>query len=157
MVRLKGGDPFVFGRGMEEVEACVAAGVPVEVVPGVTSAIAVPGAAGIPVTHRGVVQAFTVVSGHVAPGDPASTVDWKALAAVGGTLVVLMGVRTIRLIADALLAGRPARARRPSPGCRTVGPPARGTLAGVASGSDLPDVASPAVFVVGEVAAELDP
>ena len=70
VVRLKGGDPFVFGRGMEEVEACVAAGVPVEVVPGVTSAIAVPGAAGIPVTHRGVVQAFTVVSGHLPPGRP---------------------------------------------------------------------------------------
>jgi uroporphyrin-III C-methyltransferase / precorrin-2 dehydrogenase / sirohydrochlorin ferrochelatase len=156
VVRLTGGDPFVFGRGMEEVEACVAAGVPVEVVPGVTSAIAVPGAAGIPVTHRGVVQAFTVVSGHVAPGDPASTVDWKALAAVGGTLVVLMGVRTIRLVADALLAGG-LPAQTPVAGLQDGRAAVRGTLAGVASGSDLSDVGSPAVFVVGDVAGELGP
>jgi uroporphyrin-III C-methyltransferase/precorrin-2 dehydrogenase/sirohydrochlorin ferrochelatase len=156
VVRLKGGDPFVFGRGMEEVEACVAAGVPVEVVPGVTSAIAVPGAAGIPVTHRGVVQAFTVVSGHVAPGDPASTVDWKALAAVGGTLVVLMGVRTIRLIADALLAGG-LPAETAVAGLQDGRTAVRGTLGGVASGTDLADVGSPAVFVVGAVAGELGP
>ena len=71
MVRLKGGDPFVFGRGMEEVEACLAAGVPVEVVPGVTSAIAVPALAGIPVTHRGLTHEFVVVSGHLPPGTPA--------------------------------------------------------------------------------------
>src|SRR5690349_24615199 len=92
VVRLKGGDPFVFGRGMEELEACVAAGVPVEVVPGVTSAIGVLGLAGIPVTHRGLTHEFVVVSGHVPPGHPSSLVDWPALGRLRGTLVVLMGV-----------------------------------------------------------------
>ncbi len=83
VVRLKGGDPFVFGRGREEVEACLTAGVPVEVVPGVTSAISVPAAAGIPVTHRGVSQGFCVLAGHVRPGDSRSSVDWAALARSG--------------------------------------------------------------------------
>ena len=73
MVRLKGGDPFVFGRGIEEALACAAAGIPVEVVPGVTSAVAVPELAGIPVTHRGVAQEFSVVSGHLPPGHPDSS------------------------------------------------------------------------------------
>ncbi len=154
VVRLKGGDPYVFGRGMEELQDCVRAGVAVEVVPGVTSAVAVPGAAGIPLTHRGVVQAFTVVSGHVPPGDPASTVDWKALAAVGGTLVVLMGVRTIGAIAEALLAGG-LPGPTPVAGLQDGRQPVRGTLAGVAHGGDLAAVGSPAVFVVGAVAGDL--
>jgi uroporphyrin-III C-methyltransferase/precorrin-2 dehydrogenase/sirohydrochlorin ferrochelatase len=153
VVRLKGGDPYVFGRGMEELQACVAAGVPVEVVPGVTSAVAVPGAAGIPVTHRGVVQAFTVVSGHVAPGDESSTVDWKALAAVGGTLVVLMGAATMPAIASALLAGGLDPAT-PVAGLQDGADPRRSTLAEVA-GSALADVRAPAVFVVGAVAGDL--
>ena len=85
VVRLKGGDPFVFGRGMEELEACVAAGVPVEVVPGITSAIAVPALAGIPVTHRGLTHEFVVVSGHLPPGHPQSLVDWAALGRLRGT------------------------------------------------------------------------
>ncbi|WP_213453446.1 uroporphyrinogen-III C-methyltransferase [Rhizomonospora bruguierae] len=104
VVRLKGGDPYVFGRGGEEAVACAAAGVPVTVVPGVTSAIAVPAAAGIPVTHRGVAHEFVVVSGHVAPDDPASLVDWPALARLRGTLVVLMGLRHLPAIAAKLLA-----------------------------------------------------
>jgi len=103
VVRLKGGDPFVFGRGMEELEACAAAGVPVEVVPGVTSAVAVPALAGVPVTHRGLTHEFVVVSGHVPPGDPSSLVDWAALGRLRGTLVVLMGVETAPLIATALI------------------------------------------------------
>jgi uroporphyrin-III C-methyltransferase len=103
VVRLKGGDPFVFGRGMEELQACVAAGVPVEVVPGVTSAIGVPGLAGIPVTHRGLTHEFAVVSGHVPPGHPQSLVDWAALGRLRGTLVVLMGVDTAPAIAAALI------------------------------------------------------
>ena len=103
VVRLKGGDPFVFGRGMEEVEACVAAGVPVEVVPGVTSAIAVPGLAGVPVTHRGLTHEFVVVSGHLPPGHPQSLVDWPAIARLRGTVVVLMGVDTAPAIAAALV------------------------------------------------------
>jgi len=103
VVRLKGGDPFVFGRGMEELEACMAAGVPVEVVPGVTSAIAVPALAGIPVTHRGLTHEFVVVSGHLPPGHPQSLVDWAAIARLRGTVVVLMGVDTAPAIAAALV------------------------------------------------------
>lgn len=104
VVRLKGGDPFVLGRGMEEVEACAAAGIAVEVVPGVTSAIAVPGLAGIPVTHRGLAQEFVVVSGHLPPGHPDSLVDWPALGRLSGTIVVLMGVHTAGAIAAALIS-----------------------------------------------------
>ncbi|SOD74482.1 uroporphyrinogen-III C-methyltransferase [Jatrophihabitans sp. GAS493] len=106
VVRLKGGDPFVFGRGLEEVWACAAAGIRVEVVPGVTSAISLPALAGVSVTHKDVAQAFTVVSGHVPPGHPESRVDWGALARSGATLVVLMGVRSMPAIAAALLAAQ---------------------------------------------------
>lgn len=109
VVRLKGGDPFVFARGYEEVLACADAGVPVTVVPGVTSAIAVPELAGVPVTHRSVTHEFVVVSGHVAPGHPESLVNWNALAAMSGTIVLLMAVERIEQFADALLkGGRPA-------------------------------------------------
>ncbi|MGY2130047.1 uroporphyrinogen-III C-methyltransferase [Blastococcus sp. SYSU DS0617] len=104
VVRLKGGDPFVFGRGMEEVLACTAAGVPVDVVPGVTSAVGVPGIAGIPVTHRGLTHEFVVVSGHLPPGHPESLVDWSAIGRLRGTVVVLMGVETAPDIAAALVA-----------------------------------------------------
>jgi uroporphyrin-III C-methyltransferase / precorrin-2 dehydrogenase / sirohydrochlorin ferrochelatase len=109
VVRLKGGDPFVFARGYEEVIACADAGIPVTVVPGVTSAIAVPALAGVPVTHRAVAHEFVVVSGHVAPGHPESLVNWDALAAMSGTIVLLMAVERIELFAKALLeGGRPA-------------------------------------------------
>jgi len=103
VVRLKGGDPFVFGRGGEECEALLAAGVPFEVVPGVSSAIAAPAAAGIPVTMRNQASAFTVVTGHVDPTGT-STVDWEAHAATGATLVILMGVGQIASIAKRLIA-----------------------------------------------------
>jgi uroporphyrin-III C-methyltransferase/precorrin-2 dehydrogenase/sirohydrochlorin ferrochelatase len=105
VVRLKGGDPFVFGRGFEEVLACAEAGVPCSVVPGITSSISVPALAGIPVTHRGVAHEFTVVSGHVAPDHPKSLVDWDALGRMTGTLVILMGIERVGAIAAALLAG----------------------------------------------------
>ncbi|MCW2651827.1 MAG: uroporphyrinogen-III C-methyltransferase [Mycobacterium sp.] len=109
VVRLKGGDPFVFARGYEEVLACVDAGVPVTVVPGVTSAIGVPALAGVPVTHRSVTHEFVVVSGHVPPEHPESLVNWNALAAMSGTIVLLMAVERIEQFADALLrGGRPA-------------------------------------------------
>jgi uroporphyrin-III C-methyltransferase/precorrin-2 dehydrogenase/sirohydrochlorin ferrochelatase len=109
VVRLKGGDPFVFARGYEEVLACTEAGIPVTVVPGVTSAIAVPALAGVPVTHRGMTHEFVVVSGHVAPGHPESLVNWDALAAMGGTIVLLMAVERIEQFAKVLLeGGRPA-------------------------------------------------
>ncbi|MER8016373.1 uroporphyrinogen-III C-methyltransferase [Streptomyces griseoluteus] len=104
VVRLKGGDPFVFGRGMEEVQALAEAGIPCTVVPGISSSISVPAAAGIPVTHRGVAHEFTVVSGHVAPDDARSLVDWPAMARLRGTLVVLMGVDKIGKIAETLIA-----------------------------------------------------
>lgn len=104
VVRLKGGDPFVFGRGMEEAEALAEAGIPCTVVPGISSSISVPGAVGIPVTHRGVAHEFTVVSGHVAPDDERSLVDWQSLAKLRGTLVVLMGVDKIGAIAQTLVA-----------------------------------------------------
>lgn len=105
VVRLKGGDPYVFGRGFEELLACAAADVPVMVVPGVTSAFGVPAVAGVPVTHRGVAHEVVVVSGHVPPGHPTSLVDWAALAALKGTLVLLMAVERAPAITAALLAG----------------------------------------------------
>jgi len=105
VVRLKGGDPYVFGRGFEELLACAAAGVPVTVVPGVTSAFSVPALADVPVTHRGVAHEVVVVSGHVAPDDPSSLTDWSALARLRGTVVLLMAVERIDRIAEALMAG----------------------------------------------------
>lgn len=154
VVRLKGGDPFVFGRGMEEVEACAAAGIAVEVVPGVTSAVAVPELVGVPVTHRGLSQGFCVVSGHVPPGDARGSVDWAALARSGLTLVCLMAVDNLPLIAAELLRGRLA-ADTPvvcvqdggMPGQRVV----RTTVGrAVTDGSG---VQPPAVIVIGAVAA----
>lgn len=109
VVRLKGGDPFVFARGYEEVIACADAGIPVTVVPGVTSAIAVPALAGVPVTHRGLTHEFVVVSGHLAPDHPESLVNWDALAKMSGTIVLLMAVERIELFVKVLLrGGRPA-------------------------------------------------
>jgi uroporphyrinogen III methyltransferase/synthase len=104
VVRLKGGDPFVFGRGGEEAAALIAAGVPFEVVPGVTSAIAVPAAAGIPVTMRDEAQSFTVVTGHEDPTGE-HRVDWSAIARTRGTIVILMGIARIASITEGLLAG----------------------------------------------------
>lgn len=109
VVRLKGGDPFVFARGYEEVIACADAGIPVTVVPGVTSAIAVPALAGVPVTHRGLTHEFVVVSGHLTPEHPESLVNWDALAAMHGTIVLLMAVERIELFVKVLMeGGRPA-------------------------------------------------
>jgi uroporphyrin-III C-methyltransferase/precorrin-2 dehydrogenase/sirohydrochlorin ferrochelatase len=105
VVRLKGGDPYVFGRGFEEVLACVEAGIPVTVVPGITSAFAAPAVADVPVTHRGVAHEVVVVSGHVSPADPTSLTDWQALARLRGTIVIMMGVERIAEFAAALLAG----------------------------------------------------
>ena len=104
VVRLKGGDPFVFARGAEEAMALAAAGVPFEVVPGITSALAAPAAAGVPVTMRHEVFSFTVVTGHQSPGS-SNPVDWRAIAAAGGTIVVLMAAARIAGIADELMEG----------------------------------------------------
>ncbi|HEY2575880.1 MAG TPA: uroporphyrinogen-III C-methyltransferase [Streptosporangiaceae bacterium] len=154
VVRLKGGDPFVFGRGGEEVLACLRAGVPVTVVPGVSSAIAVPAAAGVPVTHRGVAQEFHVVSAHLPPGDAKSMVNWAALAASSGTLVLLMATERLQLIAAALIRhGRP-----PSTPVAVVAdgslPTQRAisaTLQTVANRVAEAGIRPPAVVVVGEV------
>ncbi|MCU1379299.1 MAG: uroporphyrinogen-III synthase/uroporphyrinogen-III C-methyltransferase [Acidimicrobiales bacterium] len=150
VVRLKGGDPFVFGRGGEEAAALAAAGVPFEVVPGITSAVAVPAYAGVPVTHRGLSTSFTVVTGHDAPWASSET-DWEAVARVGGTIVVLMGVASRGLIAERLQAGglrgdTPVVATRwgTRPDQRTV----RTTLAGLGAA----EISSPAVLVIGAVA-----
>ncbi|WP_030221763.1 uroporphyrinogen-III C-methyltransferase [Streptomyces sp. NRRL WC-3626] len=156
VVRLKGGDPYVFGRGMEELQALAEAGIPCTVVPGISSSISVPGAAGIPVTHRGVAHEFTVVSGHVAPDDERSLVDWASLAKLTGTLVVLMGVDKIGRIAETLVAhgkspdtpvalvqeGTTAAQRRVD-----------ATLATVADTVAAQEVKPPAVIVIGAVVA----
>ncbi|KOX10973.1 uroporphyrin-III C-methyltransferase [Micromonospora sp. NRRL B-16802] len=159
VVRLKGGDPYVFGRGGEELLACAAAGVPVTVVPGVTSSIAAPAAAGIPVTHRGVAHEFTVVSGHLAPDSPASLVRWDALAGLRGTLVILMGLKNLAAITATLIAhGRPpqtpaAVVQEATTGAQRV---LRSTLDTVAADAVAADVRPPAVVVVGDVVGALD-
>jgi uroporphyrin-III C-methyltransferase/precorrin-2 dehydrogenase/sirohydrochlorin ferrochelatase len=154
VVRLKGGDPFVFGRGMEEFQACVSAGVPVEVVPGVTSAIAVPALAGIPVTHRGLIHEFVVVSGHLPPGHPDSLVDWAALGRLRGTVVVLMGVDTAPAIAAALIEhGRAADTPVAiiSDGSTSTQRTIRTTLAELSRTMADEGIRPPAVWVVGQV------
>jgi uroporphyrin-III C-methyltransferase / precorrin-2 dehydrogenase / sirohydrochlorin ferrochelatase len=155
VVRLKGGDPFVFARGYEEVLACVDAGIPVTVVPGVTSAIAVPALAGIPVTHRSITHEFVVVSGHVAPGDPESLVNWNALAAMSGTIVLMMAVERIELFADALLkGGRPAETPVlvVQQGTTSAERIVRATLADAPKRIREEGVRPPAIIVIGTVA-----
>ena len=156
VVRLKGGDPFVFARGYEEVQACVDAGIPVTVVPGVTSAIGVPALAGVPVTHRAVNHEFVVVSGHLAPGHPESLVNWNALAALSGTIVLLMAVERIELFADALIkGGRPAD----TPvlvvqhGTTSAQQTLRATLADTPEKIRAEGIRPPAIIVIGPVAA----
>jgi uroporphyrin-III C-methyltransferase/precorrin-2 dehydrogenase/sirohydrochlorin ferrochelatase len=154
VARLKGGDPFVFGRGAEEVLACLRAGVPVTVVPGVTSAVGVPTSAWVPVTHRGVAQDFHVVSVHVPPGDERSSVDWEVLAGSSGTLVLLMAVERIDTVVSELLRyGRgPATpvsviADGTMPTQRTI----NSTLEQVADLVAAEGIRPPAIVVVGEV------
>ncbi|MFY9489628.1 MAG: uroporphyrinogen-III C-methyltransferase [Mycobacterium sp.] len=155
VVRLKGGDPFVFARGYEEVLACTEAGIPVTVVPGITSAIAVPALAGVPVTHRSVNHEFTVVSGHLAPDDAESLVNWDALARLSGTLVLLMAVERIELFAEVLLnGGRPARTpvlvvqHGTTPAERIL----RATLSDVPERIRTEGIRPPAIIVIGPVA-----
>jgi uroporphyrin-III C-methyltransferase / precorrin-2 dehydrogenase / sirohydrochlorin ferrochelatase len=154
VVRLKGGDPFVFGRGGEEALACVRAGVPFSVVPGVTSAVAVPAYAGIPVTHRGVTQDFAVVSAHLDPSHPGATVDWEALAQGPGTLVLLMGVAHLEEITAELIkrgrdAATPVAVIRDGtmPGQQVL----TSTLGEVAAQAARAGIRPPAVVVIGEV------
>ncbi|MET7819708.1 uroporphyrinogen-III C-methyltransferase [Micromonospora zamorensis] len=156
VVRLKGGDPYVFGRGHEEVQACTAAGVPVTVVPGVSSAFAAPALAGVPVTHRGVAHDVTVVSGHLPPGHPDSLVDWAALARARGTVVLLMAVDTIAKIASVLIE----HGRAPETPVLAVQDAGQADQRSVLARLDeigavatREDIRPPAVFVLGPVVA----
>ncbi|MFI7454978.1 uroporphyrinogen-III C-methyltransferase [Nonomuraea sp. NPDC049714] len=154
VVRLKGGDPFVFGRGGEEMIACARAGIPVLVVPGITSAVAVPAAAGVPVTHRGVSQDFHVISVHVAPDDPKSTVDWPGLARSHGTLVLMMAVERLAKVAEVLVRdGRPPETPVMVVQDGTL-PTQRAVIASLATVADRVSAAGirpPAIIVVGDV------
>jgi uroporphyrin-III C-methyltransferase len=156
VVRLKGGDNFVFGRGGEEWQACAQADIPVQIIPGVSSAIAAPALAGIPLTHRTANQGFTVITGHVRPGDPRSTIDYAALARAGTALVVMMGVGTLGAIAADLIrhgmdpetpAATVADGTMPSQ--RVV----RASLAQIDEATHAAGIRPPAVTVIGSVAA----
>jgi len=160
VVRFKGGDNFVFGRGYEEVLACREAGVPVTVIPGLSSPIAVPAVAGIPVTHRGVAHEFTVVSGHLAPGHPESLVDWSALGRLKGTVVLMMAVENAPAIAAALLDGGRAPSTPVAVVCDGTMPGQRTVLATLDTlGAELAAhaVRPPAIIVVGGVVAVAHP
>jgi uroporphyrin-III C-methyltransferase/precorrin-2 dehydrogenase/sirohydrochlorin ferrochelatase len=159
VVRLKGGDPYVFGRGFEEALACAQAGIPVTVVPGISSAFAVPAIADVPVTHRGVAHEVVVVSGHVAPDDETSLTDWSALARLRGTIVLMMGVERIAAFAEVLLAG----GRTPDTPVAVVQDGStrnqrvlRSTLDSVAGDLAKQGIRPPAVIVIGPVAALAD-
>ena len=156
VVRLKGGDPFVFARGYEEVLACADAGIPVTVVPGVTSATAVPALAGVPVTHRAVNHEFVVVSGHIAPGHPESLVNWDALAALSGTIILLMAVERIELFTEVLIKGG-RRADTPvlvvQSGTTAAERTLRATLTDAPEKIRAEGIRPPAIVVIGAVAA----
>lgn len=150
VARLKGGDPFLFGRGGEEALACQAAGIPVTVIPGISSALAVPASVGIPVTHRGVAQAVTIVTGHSADADP----DWQALARSAETLVILMGVKRSAEIAQTLLTeglspSTPICAI--SQGTHATQTVVNGDLQQMADSLVSNRVSAPAIIVVGDV------
>jgi uroporphyrinogen III methyltransferase / synthase len=152
VVRLKGGDPFVFGRGSEEAQALNDASVLFEVVPGVTAGIAAPAYAGIPVTHRGIATSVTFVTGHEDPAKPGTQTNWAALAKTGGTIVLYMGVKTLRSIADALIDGGmpgeiPAAAIQwgTLPRQRTV----VATLESLATKSEEQSLTAPVIIVIG--------
>ncbi len=154
VVRLKGGDPFVFGRGGEEALACVRAGVPFQVVPGVTSAVAVPAYAGIPVTHRGITQDFAVVSAHLDPSQPGATLDWEALAHGPGTLVLLMAVAHLEAISTELIKRGRDRATPVAvikDGTMPTQQVLTSTLEHVAADAARQRIRPPAVVVIGDV------
>ena len=158
VVRFKGGDSFVFGRGGEEWDYCVANGVKVSTVPGVTSAVAVPELAGIPVTHRSLTQGFIAVSGHVGPAHPESTVNWAALAQANLTIVILMGVQalpeiTAELVASGLDAATPAAVI--ADGGLASQRVVRSTLGQIAEAAQQSGIRPPAITVIGDVTTAL--
>jgi uroporphyrin-III C-methyltransferase len=155
IVRLKGGDPFMFGRGGEELETCREQGIFVEVIPGVTSAIAVPASVGIPVTHRKWASSVTVVTGNEDPTKEESSIDWEWLARSRGTIVVLMGVKNLRMIAETLVR----YGREPTTpvvvierGLRPDQRETAGILSDIGDRADAAGVRPPAVIVIGGVA-----
>ncbi|MEJ6548251.1 uroporphyrinogen-III C-methyltransferase [Corynebacterium sp. USCH3] len=155
VVRLKGGDAYIFGRGHEEVQACVAAGIPVQVIPGVTSVTSAPAAAGVSLTHRGLNHDVTVVSGHLPPGHAKSLVNWSAVAGLTGTLVLIMAMRNAGAIADELMrqgrdGGTPAVVveHASTPDQRV----SEATLATLGETIRREGLGSPAIIVVGEAA-----
>jgi len=158
VVRLKGGDGFVFGRGGEEWNACVEAGIEVRAIPGVSSAIAAPALAGIPVTHRDLTQGFIVVSGHVPPGDPRSSLDWRAIAQSGLTIIVLMGIAELDAIADALMRSG-LDAATPAACISNAGMPSqqavRAPLSALASTVASRGLHHPAVTIIGHTVSAL--
>jgi len=154
VVRFKGGDNFVFGRGYEEIIACREAGVPVTVIPGLTSPVAVPAIAGIPVTHRGITHEFTIVSGHLPPGHPESLVDYGALARMRGTVILMMAVENAPAIAEALVSGGRKPGTPVAVVCDGTMPTQRTVLSTLGTlGGSLADelVSPPAIIVIGEV------
>ena len=160
VVRFKGGDNFVFGRGYEEILACREAGVAVTVIPGLSSPIAVPAVAGIPVTHRGVAHEFTVISGHLPPGHPDSLTNWDAVGAMQGTVLLMMAVENAPAIAAALVAGGRAPATPVAVVCDGTMPGERTVLATLATLGEVlsaEQVRPPAIIVVGDVVAVAHP
>ncbi len=154
VVRLKGGDPFLFGRGGEELEVLREHKIPVELVPGVTSALAVPGAVGIPLTHRKYASQVTILTGHEEPGKAESGLDWGNLAKNPGTLVILMGVRNIPVITQSLIT----HGKRPDTpvaiierGLRQDQRVTTGTLQTIADRANTRNVKPPAIIVIGDV------
>ncbi|RPI38588.1 MAG: uroporphyrinogen-III C-methyltransferase [Methanoregulaceae archaeon] len=160
VVRLKGGDPFLFGRGGEELETLRAAGIPVEMVPGISSALAVPASVGIPLTHRKYASQVTILTGNEDPAKPGPALDWELLAKSRGTIVILMGVANLKKIADALLRNGKAETtpvaiieRGLRKECRVTTAP----LKGIAAAAEKAGVKPPAVIVIGDVVNLYDP
>ncbi|MFA4861114.1 uroporphyrinogen-III C-methyltransferase [Methanoregula sp.] len=154
VVRLKGGDPFLFGRGGEELETVRAAGIPVEMVPGISSALAVPASMGIPLTHRKYASQVTILTGNEDPTKPEPALDWKLLAQLRGTIVILMGVANLGKIAGVLVQyGKPATTPVAiiERGLRKDRRITTGTLADIAAVAQSAGVKPPAVIVIGDV------
>jgi uroporphyrin-III C-methyltransferase len=160
VVRLKGGDPFLFGRGGEEIETLRAAGIEVEMVPGVTSALAVPASVGIPVTHRKYASQVTILTGHEDPTKPKPALDWKLLAQSRGTIVILMGVANLKNIARALVTNGKSGETPVAiieRGLRKDRRVTTGPLATIGDMAVRAGVKPPAVIVIGDVVRLYDP
>jgi uroporphyrin-III C-methyltransferase len=160
VVRLKGGDPFLFGRGGEELETVRAAGIDVEMVPGISSALAVPASVGIPLTHRKYASQVTILTGNEDPAKPGPALDWKLLAQSRGTIVILMGVANLKKIADALLQNGKAKTTPVAiieRGLRKDRQVTTAPLAEIAAAAKKAGVKPPAVIVIGNVVKLYDP